>query len=132
MLAGRRAGGGGGGTVSSPSGGRPCWGRRRGVSGGSPPVPGGQAKAAAASLPPAAGEPGRLRRDALGVELAAGERRCPEEFSWSSPGVGRGGTEMLSRCAALRSGAGPGRYALQTEPQPALPPPALPPALITL
>ncbi|XP_010193348.1 PREDICTED: ubiquitin carboxyl-terminal hydrolase 46-like [Mesitornis unicolor] len=45
---------------------------------------------------------------------------------------GRGGTEMLSRCDALLSGACPGRYALQTEQQPALPPPALPPAIIIL
>nr|XP_010312041.1 PREDICTED: ubiquitin carboxyl-terminal hydrolase 46 [Balearica regulorum gibbericeps] len=67
-----------------------------------------------------------------GMESAAEEWRCPEEFSRSSPGAGRGETEMLSRCGALRSGAGPGRYALQKEPQPTLPRPALLPALITL
>lgn len=88
------------------------------MAGGSPR--GRQAKEATASLPPAEGAPGRLRQDLPETELAAGERRCPEEFCRSSPGVGRGGAEMLSRCGALRCGAGPGRYALQTETQPFL------------
>lgn len=104
-----------------PAEGRPAGGCVAGVC--SPQ--GRQAKEATASLPPEAGEPGRLRRDVPGVELTAGERRRPEEFSRSSPGVGRGGTEMLSQYGAHLSVTGPGRYALQTESQPALPLPLI-------